>query len=91
MAKTRNGVVAALDIGTNKVVCFVARVDGQGAGLLAPRVAAHAVRDDAQEAALGTVLHLRLRQARLLNLERLAQHSDQELVLVRWPDLAGVG
>ncbi len=30
MAKTRNGVVAALDIGTNKVVCFVARVDGQG-------------------------------------------------------------
>ena len=25
MAKTRNGVVAALDIGTNKVVCFVAR------------------------------------------------------------------
>ena len=30
MAKTRNGVVAALDIGTSKVVCFVARVDGQG-------------------------------------------------------------
>ncbi|MDB5490032.1 MAG: Cell division protein FtsA, partial [Reyranella sp.] len=30
MAKTRNGVIAALDIGTNKVVCFVARVDGQG-------------------------------------------------------------
>ena len=30
MAKTRNGVIAALDIGTSKVVCFVARVDGQG-------------------------------------------------------------
>lgn len=30
MAKARNGVVAALDIGTSKVVCFVARVDGQG-------------------------------------------------------------
>jgi cell division protein FtsA len=30
VAKTRNGVVAALDIGTSKVVCFVARVDGQG-------------------------------------------------------------
>ena len=32
MAKTRNGVIAALDIGTSKVVCFVARVDGQGRG-----------------------------------------------------------
>jgi len=30
VAKTRNGVIAALDIGTSKVVCFVARVDGQG-------------------------------------------------------------
>ena len=30
MAKARNGVIAALDIGTSKVVCFVARVDGQG-------------------------------------------------------------
>ena len=30
MAKTRNGVIAALDVGTSKVVCFVARVDGQG-------------------------------------------------------------
>ena len=30
MAKTRNGVIAALDIGTTKVVCFIARVDGQG-------------------------------------------------------------
>ncbi|MBM3644200.1 MAG: cell division protein FtsA [Alphaproteobacteria bacterium] len=30
VAKTRNGVVAALDIGTSKVVCFIARVYGQG-------------------------------------------------------------
>ncbi|HJQ59752.1 MAG TPA: cell division protein FtsA [Vineibacter sp.] len=30
MAKTRNGIVAALDIGTSKVVCFVARIDGAG-------------------------------------------------------------
>jgi cell division protein FtsA len=28
--KARNGIVAALDIGTSKVVCFVARIDGSG-------------------------------------------------------------
>jgi cell division protein FtsA len=30
VAKARNGIVAALDIGTSKVVCFVARIDGAG-------------------------------------------------------------
>ncbi|QQS14969.1 MAG: cell division protein FtsA [Rhodospirillales bacterium] len=30
VVKARNGIVAALDIGTSKVVCFVARVDGSG-------------------------------------------------------------
>jgi cell division protein FtsA len=30
VAKGRNGIVAAVDIGTSKIVCFVARVDGAG-------------------------------------------------------------
>lgn len=31
MAKARSGIVAAtVDIGTSKIVCFVARVDGAG-------------------------------------------------------------
>ncbi len=30
MVKARNGIVAALDVGTSKVVCFVARIDSGG-------------------------------------------------------------
>ncbi|MEE9249871.1 MAG: cell division protein FtsA [Alphaproteobacteria bacterium] len=29
-AKTRNGLIAALDVGTNKVCCFIARADDEG-------------------------------------------------------------
>ena len=66
------------------------RADRQGAGVLAARVPAHAVRHDKQVALVLTLLKLRQGQAGCFHLQRLEQLSDQELVLVALPHLAGI-
>jgi hypothetical protein len=54
-------------------------------------VPAHAISHHEQVTLVAAVLHPSGRQARTLNMQRLAQYSNQELVLVGVPNLTGVG
>ena len=54
-------------------------------------MAAHAVGHDEKVSLFMGGLHLRLREAGLLNLQLLRQHGNEELVLIRGADLPTVG
>jgi cell division protein FtsA len=67
-AKTRNGLIAALDIGTTKIACFVARVENN-----APRVVGigHQVSKGLR---CGTVVDIEQAEASILNAVTAAEH-----------------
>lgn len=75
MSKPRNGLIAALDLGTTKVCCFVARTDGNAW----PRVIGigHQVSKGVRS---GTIVDMEAAQSSILNTVHAAEQMAEETI-----------
>lgn len=84
MAKTRAGLIAAIDIGTTKVACFVARANGAG-GIRVSGVGHHA----SSGMRAGTIVDMEAAQASILTAVTAAEQLANERLSKVFVNLSG--